>query len=420
MGAALHTEPAISDDQPIDGPLRIAITAGIGCVFGGIIALTVNDLWRAYNPDPTAPWYMLKLSQAGWHELISAILVTIIAVLFLEPLIEFIRWHERRPEHVHPALRGNRPRVLNWLLKFALGIALLLLSMSHDAVRVYVDMKNLNANGAVAVQLVGAAIISFGTTWAWAYGERFRLAAVLGCMMSLSLAAATFLVYKQLEPQLKTTPDWQGAQVFTRTATPSGPESSNASVKNSHEVSKAAPDADNAVAGADKVISSSSKPPGAVNKIDKLAADANQMPTETKVDPNINNASPTGSSGKSISIVLVSLWFVFYAVSAWILVGLLGGLILDLRRSGRASMVLPFGLVAITVLCDLALQFVLSLQPEQKLNLLELLFWFGLGAGWAAGIFILGPSVDIVFGRREKNVPALAFKAIAERWRGKR
>jgi hypothetical protein len=412
MRAALHTETAISDDQAMDGPLRIAGTAGVGCAFGGIIALTVNDLRHAYNYS--APW-------AAWQELISAILVTIIAVLFLEPLIEFIRWHERRPEHGHPASRDNRPRVLNWLLKIALGVALLLLTMSHDAVRVYVDMQHLNANGAVGVQLLATAIISFGTTWAWAYGERFRLAAVLGCMMSLSLAAATVFVYKQLEPHLQKTPE---VHAFLRTATPSGPENSNPSVKNSHEISKAAPDSDSAVVGADKMISSSTVPPSAGKKValesHKVSPDANQMPPETKVDPNIPNASTQGTSGERSLIVLVSLWFIFYAVSAWILVGLLGGLILDLRRRGRVSLVLPFGLVTITVLCDLALQFVLPSQPGQKLNLLELLLWFGLGAGWATGIFILGPSVDMVFGRREKNIPALALQAVAGRWRKKR
>ena len=397
---------ATDERQLSDGPKRLAFLAGIGCAFGGIIALTISDITRAY--DPQAPWYYLKLTLDGQKELLSTMAVSIIALLFLEPLIEVMRGAGRRTGHIHEehGLRG--PRFFKWLMKAVLALTLFLLTMSHDAVRHYVDLDYLIRNRAAAFQLLAAVIIVAGTTLAWSFGTRWRLASVVGGIASVFLATATYLAYKQIEPYLLSNSEPLAARVFPEMKT-----RDNGIAEVRRLISKIT-----GISEAEEVAPRSAKILVQPNKsADDVKKDITEIKTSSELKKGVSEESevapktdpraldkqrtPPGTKGMPFS-----LFAFLIPVSAWVPVGLFGGLILDCRWFGRPSRALAFGLVFMTVVCDLAMQIFLLREEGQTFSALQTIFWFGLGAGWAAGIFVLGPSADVMFSRPAKNIPA--------------
>jgi hypothetical protein len=403
-------------DLPADGPFRIAVSAAVGSAFGGIMALSVDKISGYYSPQ--APWYFLKLSQDGRYELASVILVTVIAVLLLEPLVEIIRWHDRRAGHVH-ASTTHRPRVLRWwLFKVALATAgLLLLNMSHEVVHEYakklVDLENLWKEGAVPVQLGAAVIIIFGTTWAWAFSARFRLATVLGGAVALCLGGGTYYLYHSYlahHPETNTNPSISMA--FGDTP-PNNPvqEVKRAPKQGIVENKNLPPETDKAATDNAKTL----------NEADKLSPVTDRGVVEAKPVLSQAKTGPPSQPGSASGIPtdIFSLNIVFYAIGGWVLMGLIGGIAIDVRLSSSPSIVLASVLFGVTFVCDLAGQLLLQHWFAMNIYWPRTLFWFGLGAGWAAGIFVLGPSADMILATRKMDVPALLCGKLSGWWRRK-
>jgi hypothetical protein len=323
----LSAHVAASSHYPLN-PFWAALPAFFGCAFAGTFVTALNEFWIKYHIEP-GPWYSMRL-EVIWL-VSSLLLMAFAAVIFLEPLIEQIRTVPTRGQP-HQAQEIDDHVFRRRLAKAGVGVALLIVSMSHGLVHQYVEEKMSNHGAAALVEMGVAAFIVYGTTLFWIFGARTGRASMYGFAAAVILAGIIYFVCDHY------------------------------------------------------------------NLFDaKHSAVFHAPPQTAKSD--IADTTPSAVEGNPLSLAEFKNR-IMWAVLAWAPFGLIGGLVIDRRRSGRLSLVLPLALIITTVAGDIAMQSALMFYYKQPFSIFQTLLWFALGLGWGSGIFILGSSADLLFHRQ--------------------
>jgi hypothetical protein len=391
--------------------LRLAFSASLGCAFVGLFILAGSD-FVTQNSSAEQHWYYLSLSLEGFLDVVSMIAIAFAGVFFLEPLIEHVREMAGLGGVVHHSEALDEKRVRRWMLKLMVGFVLIVVSMSHEMVHGYVLEDLLKQHGLAVFKMVTPIAIVFGTTLVWTYGVRQGRAWLMGCAASLLLASVAFGTYVSLEQtfvdQQKTADQHAATHKPVSHAVATGERGPPLGIT----AEKSGLDADEPTIHEGGTLESSGQPaPPPAPAPPKPAASAADPLAATMLSrisaPFEQMRQQVGEFGKKAFDRVARLTSslrrqVLFAIAAWLPVGLFGGLILD-RPWGLASRsaVLAAGIIALTALGDAVAQIARSYSGSGDFSKAEFYFYIALGAGWAAGIFILGRSADLIFGERK-------------------
>jgi hypothetical protein len=182
-----------TDGRHVAGPQRVALSAAIGCAFGGLLFLSAEEFFTHLTHEPAV----------AIGEIVTIAIVAIGVVLFIEPLISQFRINVGLSQ-AHAERELGRPVMLRLA---AFGI-IVFASLSDGLLHSYVKSHTAGTIGfALAV-----AIASYVTTLAWTRGVRRRpscaawlgltgggATAVVGLLLMAALGGANNMTRQNVE-----------------------------------------------------------------------------------------------------------------------------------------------------------------------------------------------------------------------------